>query len=132
VRFHKYFVIFFLCVKTFFRTTLSFLVLSFYFVYVHECHQPYYLTFMSSIHSPTSHRYPSHYLFCSPLSLLIPKSIFKGLSLCISHCENILLWSVQPLPLFSFTSSLPHPTIQQLSMYHYILYLHRCNIFLYC
>jgi hypothetical protein len=50
----------------------------------------------------------------SCLSLLVPKSMFKGVSQCVL-CEYTSLWSIQPLSLLSFIPSPPPSIIQQLS-----------------
>jgi hypothetical protein len=69
-------------------------------------------------------------LFC--LSLLILKSMFKGISQCFPAMSICYFGQFNP---FHY-SPLPFPTTPHYStafnIYHYILYLHRCYIFWYC
>jgi hypothetical protein len=45
-------------------------VSSFYFIYVHEAHQSYSLTFIYSFHLPLSLKYPPHYTHCTYFTVL--------------------------------------------------------------
>jgi hypothetical protein len=55
---------------------------------------------------------PTHCTYFIVLSLLISKSMFRGFSM-YSYCEYTLLWSIQPLPLLSFTPSIPPTQFRQ-------------------
>jgi hypothetical protein len=72
----------------------------------------------------TTHTVP---ILQSCLSLLISKSMFKGIFQCISTRVH------STPPLLSFTPLPPTPYFSTaFNAYHYILYLHRCYILLYC
>jgi hypothetical protein len=98
----------------------------FYLVYVYEAYQPYSLTFISSIHSPIVA------IFQFSLSLLIPKSMFQGVSRCFHTVSTLHFGQFNPF----HCSPLPFPPIPHYSTafntYCFILYLHRCNVFRYC
>jgi hypothetical protein len=82
-------------------------VAPFYFVCVYEVYQPHSLIF---IHLPLLTSPPHTYIVPvsqSCLSILIPKSVFKGVSQCIpvhTCCSPLLLFSLTPAflpPLFN-------------------------------
>jgi hypothetical protein len=104
----------------------------FCFAWIYEVHQPYSLTFFSSIHPPPPTGTPSQYHFIV-LSFIINSkfSVQRDFLMC-PWCGYTLLWSIQLLPLLSLTPSLPPPIIQQLLIHIITLYLHRCNVFWYC
>jgi hypothetical protein len=69
----------------------------------------------------------------SCLSLLIPKSMVKGVSQCIPAVNVLYFGPFNPM----HYSSLPLPSNPShysttFNTYHYILYRHRCNVFQYC
>jgi hypothetical protein len=96
----------------------------FYFVYVYEVHQPHSLTFLSFIHPPLftstslTHTVP---ILKSCLSLLIPKSVFKGVSQCIPAVGVLyfgLFNSFHYSPLLLLSHSPLFNSFRYISLYH--------------
>jgi hypothetical protein len=82
---------------------------SFYFIYVYKAHQPYSLTFISSIHLPPPTSIPPTIpILWTCLWFLISKSTFKGVSWCIPAVSvpyidqfNLFCYSPSHSPLFN-------------------------------
>jgi hypothetical protein len=102
----------------------------FYFIQVCEVHPIYILMLISFTHLPPSSKYSPYTVpilqFC--LLLLIFKSMFQGVSKCIS---TVSLVYFGPFNLFQ-CSPLPFSSIHHFSVgfntHPYILYLHRCYV----
>jgi hypothetical protein len=103
-------------------------VSSSYFVYVYGTHQPYSLTLISSIHPPTSTSPCTESIFQSCLSLLIPNSVFKGVSRCVPAVSVLSFGPFNPFHYSPLNPYLPFPIIQQLSVYLILSCTCRCNV----
>jgi hypothetical protein len=92
----------------------------FYFVQVYEVHPPYSLTFISSIHLPLPQALPHTVpILQSCLSLLVLKSMFKGVYQCIPAVSIFYFglfnpFHYSPLPLYlppPFVSSFQYTSL---------------------
>jgi hypothetical protein len=104
-------------------------------MYVYEAHQSHSFTFVSSIHppSPTSTHKHTVPIFKSCLSLLIPKSMLKGFSPCIPAVSTLYFVQFNPFHYSPLPLPFCSPTLFNSFKYiYYILYQHRCYLFLYC
>jgi hypothetical protein len=103
----------------------------FYFIEVYEIHQPYSLSFLSFIPPLSSHKYHTHTVPISHywVSLLIFKSVFKGVSQFTPALGILYFGLLDPFPLLSLTLLPLSPHFSAaFSTYPYILYLPRCYI----
>jgi hypothetical protein len=88
-----------------------------YFIYVYKVHQPYSPSFIPFRHPPSPT--DTHLFIWSILQsclILIPKSVFKGVSWWISAANTLYFVSSTSL-LLSQPLSFPSPIIQQLSVH---------------
>jgi hypothetical protein len=105
---------------------------SFHFIYVCEAHQPYSLTFISSIYHPPPTNYPTHTTYFILLSFIINSKL--NVQRCFylyPHCEYTLLLSIQ---LFCYSPLLfPFHYFPLFKTFHYTSvypHLHRCILIL--